>query len=39
MSELLDGFDGSIFDGSMKASNAAPVGIDNAYRRLRKGDS
>jgi hypothetical protein len=42
MPELLDGFDGSIFDGSIKdekASNVCPAGIDIAYHRLGKGDS
>ena len=42
MPELLDGFDGSIFDGSIKdekASNVGPTGIDIAYHRLGKGGS
>ena len=42
MHDLLDGFDGSIFDGSIqdeKASNAGAAGIDIAYQRLGKGDS
>jgi hypothetical protein len=47
MRELLAGFDGSIFDGSIfywsikdeKASNVCPAGIDIAYHRLGKGDS
>ena len=37
MSELLDGFDGSIKDE--KASNVGPAGIDIAYHRFGKGDS
>ena len=42
MHDLLDGFDGSVFDGAIqdeKASNAGPAGIDIAYHCLGKGDS
>jgi len=42
MPELLDGIDGSVFDGSIqdeKASNAGAAGTDIAYQRLGKGDS